>query len=430
MEDELHPRVVVMRAGQVLAEHPLPPRGELVLGRNEGCQVTITDNSVSRMHARLFADESGVVYLEDLGSANGTFVDNQRIAARVRLHDGQLVRAAQKNLTNPTVVRFEDPAARLIEDLPGLPSFEPVRTPTRPDGLAASPEPTRPEGDGPPAPPLPSRPASAPAPPPPIEPPRPSRGPVAVTPLLIPTPPPTQRRPVSPVLLLAGVTAVLLLMAGAAVVGWMVLKPLLARRTADGGQPPAAPATTLVAPAPAAPALPEPLREAEPAGATSPALPASPAAAPAEPPPQPLPTAAAAPPLPAALEPQPPAAAPASTGATTATGAWKARLQNVFYPGDDYVVEIDLDLQQRGTSVTGSGRGVVESKAMTFRVPSAAADGRLRAGTPPRLDLHLPMGRPIGDLHLEGTIEGDAIAGTFRSSLAKGEGTWQAVRQR
>jgi len=106
----LHPRLLVLRGGQVLAEHPMPPGAEIVLGRSEGCDVTVADGSVSRLHARLVADEEGV-YVEDLGSANGTFVDGQRTRGRVRLADGQQVRAAQRAQSAPLVLRFEDVAA-------------------------------------------------------------------------------------------------------------------------------------------------------------------------------------------------------------------------------------------------------------------------------------------------------------------------------
>ena len=109
-----NPRVVVLRGGQVLAEHELPPDGELVVGRTPQCQVTIPDSTVSRMHARLYADGQGV-YLEDLGSANGTFLDGERVMGFVRLTDGQIVRPGPKARAQPTVLRFEDPAKRLLE---------------------------------------------------------------------------------------------------------------------------------------------------------------------------------------------------------------------------------------------------------------------------------------------------------------------------
>jgi DNA-binding winged helix-turn-helix (wHTH) protein len=67
----------------------VPP--ELVLGREPGQPGSIDDASVSRRHARLSWDESGVV-LADLGSKNGTYVRGARISKPVRLKDGDEVR--------------------------------------------------------------------------------------------------------------------------------------------------------------------------------------------------------------------------------------------------------------------------------------------------------------------------------------------------
>ncbi len=64
---------------------------ELVLGREAGHAGSIDDASVSRRHARLTWDESGV-RLADLGSKNGTFVRGERITKDVPLNDGDEVR--------------------------------------------------------------------------------------------------------------------------------------------------------------------------------------------------------------------------------------------------------------------------------------------------------------------------------------------------
>lgn len=56
-------------------------------GRVEGCEVPLNEGGTSRTHARLtFTD--GTLWVEDLGSANGTFINTGRIAARVRLKTG------------------------------------------------------------------------------------------------------------------------------------------------------------------------------------------------------------------------------------------------------------------------------------------------------------------------------------------------------
>jgi hypothetical protein len=58
------------------------------------------------MHARFFHDDSGV-FLEDLGSANGTFVDGQKIEGIFHLRSAQLIRLGQSRSDDPTILRFD-----------------------------------------------------------------------------------------------------------------------------------------------------------------------------------------------------------------------------------------------------------------------------------------------------------------------------------
>jgi two-component system, cell cycle response regulator len=66
-----------------------PPDGRVVVGRDTTCDLTLTDGSVSRRHAAIRTDESGGVWVEDLGSTNGTSIDGQRLAAPTPLEIGQ-----------------------------------------------------------------------------------------------------------------------------------------------------------------------------------------------------------------------------------------------------------------------------------------------------------------------------------------------------
>ena len=94
----------------------VPPHG-LRLGREEDNDLVVADGSVSRHHARLVPGEGGWI-LEDLGSANGTWVDRERIQ-RCRLVPGQAFRVGDTRL-----VLVEAEAARTP-----TPEPPPVRAP-------------------------------------------------------------------------------------------------------------------------------------------------------------------------------------------------------------------------------------------------------------------------------------------------------------
>src|SRR5512144_931180 len=63
---------------------------ETLIGRGEGCHIVVNEPLVSRRHARLVL-EDGRVFIEDLGSANGTFVNQARLHGRALLFPGDHV---------------------------------------------------------------------------------------------------------------------------------------------------------------------------------------------------------------------------------------------------------------------------------------------------------------------------------------------------
>lgn len=63
---------------------------ELVIGR-DGADVTIEDPELSRRHLVMRVFEKGVE-VEDLGSTNGTFVDDVRIERPTRVGGGAMIR--------------------------------------------------------------------------------------------------------------------------------------------------------------------------------------------------------------------------------------------------------------------------------------------------------------------------------------------------
>jgi hypothetical protein len=63
---------------------------EVTLGRAAGCGVRVDDAYTSSLHARLFR-QNGSLWVEDLGSTNGTWVNAERIGSAVKLGKGDLL---------------------------------------------------------------------------------------------------------------------------------------------------------------------------------------------------------------------------------------------------------------------------------------------------------------------------------------------------
>lgn len=73
---------------------PLQDSG-LLIGRNPECTLVLTDDFASGRHLRIVPGPDGEWYAEDLGSTNGTFVDNRRITEPTRLGEGTQIRVGQ-----------------------------------------------------------------------------------------------------------------------------------------------------------------------------------------------------------------------------------------------------------------------------------------------------------------------------------------------
>lgn len=65
--------------------------GEITVGRSNGCGIaTAYDSYSSTLHARLYPS-GGQIWVEDLGSTNGTYVNSERISQPSRLAKGDLL---------------------------------------------------------------------------------------------------------------------------------------------------------------------------------------------------------------------------------------------------------------------------------------------------------------------------------------------------
>ncbi len=70
-------------------EYPLLDSGELVIGRSSDLDMVLIEDMVSRKHAKISL-QPGQIYISDLGSTNGTFVNGEKIK-RARLKEGDRI---------------------------------------------------------------------------------------------------------------------------------------------------------------------------------------------------------------------------------------------------------------------------------------------------------------------------------------------------
>ncbi|MBL8816726.1 MAG: GGDEF domain-containing protein [Planctomyces sp.] len=96
---QLFPESVHPGRGCLLQIYPARVNAEMIrlssrrtlMGRDLSCDVTLEDNAASRTHAAIDADEQGYLVI-DLGSTNGTYVDDEIVQDRRRLKGGELIR--------------------------------------------------------------------------------------------------------------------------------------------------------------------------------------------------------------------------------------------------------------------------------------------------------------------------------------------------
>ena len=75
--------------------------GEATIGRGGGCTISLpTDTFASQVHARI-VERDGQLYLEDLGSTNGTFLNGKQVAKPARVRKGDQLQVGH------TVLRAE-----------------------------------------------------------------------------------------------------------------------------------------------------------------------------------------------------------------------------------------------------------------------------------------------------------------------------------
>ena len=103
------------------------------MGRSRTCDIFIADVRASRQQARFFRDEKQALWIEDLGSLNGSYVNGKQID-RVALKEGDIVRLGSTDflVQNPqsSSIKIVDSVlpenAKMVKQMTGLtiPSLE------------------------------------------------------------------------------------------------------------------------------------------------------------------------------------------------------------------------------------------------------------------------------------------------------------------
>jgi FHA domain len=80
-----------VKAGAIKLQDPIQ------VGRADACQVRLDDTYISQFHARLFPRD-GMWYVEDLGSTNGTYLNQRKLTGPSEVHAGDVVRLGKTTL--------------------------------------------------------------------------------------------------------------------------------------------------------------------------------------------------------------------------------------------------------------------------------------------------------------------------------------------
>jgi hypothetical protein len=91
------PKTLVVTAGPLAGTKITLGDQPILIGRADDSTLVLTDDFASSRHARL-TNRGGQWYVEDLGSTNGTYLDQQRVQGPLLVGPGQPIRIGQTAL--------------------------------------------------------------------------------------------------------------------------------------------------------------------------------------------------------------------------------------------------------------------------------------------------------------------------------------------
>ena len=99
---------LIIHSGKYQGRKLLINDGDVVIGRDNDCQIRLASSDISRKHC-VVKIEKGIIVVEDLNSQNGTYVNDLLIKEKTQLEPGDYLRVGpmvfrvpgEKKVTNP-----------------------------------------------------------------------------------------------------------------------------------------------------------------------------------------------------------------------------------------------------------------------------------------------------------------------------------------
>jgi hypothetical protein len=85
--------ILIIRGDQISPQQWTMHKDDITLGRGDECDIVLPERQISRQHLRIYRD-GDAYYAEDLGSSNGTWVNNEPLKESRRLYDNDVIKVA------------------------------------------------------------------------------------------------------------------------------------------------------------------------------------------------------------------------------------------------------------------------------------------------------------------------------------------------
>lgn len=113
-ERRMLPVLTVTSGADMMSFCEIYPGERVMIGRDPECELTVADASVSRSHAAVRYEPLDSLFIEDLGSTNGSTVNDEPVEGRVKIKYGDRLMVGSVSL------RIESKSREEIEEIRGV----------------------------------------------------------------------------------------------------------------------------------------------------------------------------------------------------------------------------------------------------------------------------------------------------------------------